>query len=77
MTMETNLSVRGMMCEVCVGHVTRALAGLDGVQAAAVDLEKAQATVTYDPAKVQVSQMLSAVEDEGYEASAWKSRATG
>ena len=74
MTMETKtletqtLSVQGMMCEACVGHVTKALAALDGVQAADVDLDAAQATVTYDPAKVQVSQMLAAVEDEGYEA---------
>ena len=68
--METKtLSVQGMMCEACVGHVTRALAGLDGVQATAVDLAKAQATVTYDPAKVSVRQMQNAVEDEGYEAS--------
>ena len=67
--METKtLGVHGMMCEACVGHVTRALVGLDGVQAAAVDLAKAQATVTYDPAKVGVRQMQDAIEDEGYEA---------
>ena len=70
MTMETNLSVQGMMCDACVGHVTRALTALDGVQAANVDLDAAQAAVTYDPAKVSLSQMLTAVEDEGYEASA-------
>ena len=67
--METNLSVQGMSCEACVGHVTRALSALDGVQSARVDLERAQAAVTYDPAKVSLSQMLTAVEDEGYEAS--------
>ncbi len=67
--METKtLQVQGMSCEACVGHVTRALIALDGVQAAVVDLAKAQATVTYDPAKLQVSQMQDAVEDEGYEA---------
>ena len=67
--METQiLNVQGMMCEACVGHVTKALQGLDGVQTAAVDLVKAQAIVTYDPAKVQVSQMQEAVADEGYEA---------
>ena len=57
-----------MMCDACVGHVTKALAGLDGVQSAVVSLENAQATVTYDPAKVQVSQMQEAIEEEGYEA---------
>ncbi len=59
-----------MMCDACVGHVTRALLALDGMQAANVDLGAAQAVITYDPAKVSLSQMLTAVEDEGYEASA-------
>lgn len=58
-----------MMCEACTGHVTKALSGLDGVQNAAVSLENAQATVTYDPAKVQMSQMQEAIEEEGYVAS--------
>ena len=62
------LNVQGMSCDACVGHVTRALLALDGVQSAAVSLENSHATVTYDPAKVQVRQMLTAVEDEGYEA---------
>ena len=62
------LNVQGMMCEACVGHVTKALQGLDGVQTAEVNLKNAQATVTYDPAKVQISQMRDAVADEGYEA---------
>ena len=67
--METKtLGVQGMMCDACVGHVTKALAGLDGVQSAVVSLADAQATVTYDPAKVGVRQMQDAVEDEGYEA---------
>ena len=68
--METKtLHVQGMMCEACAGHVTKALSGLDGVQNATVSLENAQATVTYDPAKVQMSQMQEAIEEEGYVAS--------
>ena len=63
------LDVQGMSCEACVGHVTRALQGLDGVQTAQVSLADHQAVVTYDPAKVQASQMVEAVAEEGYEAS--------
>ena len=63
------LSVQGMSCAACVGHVTRALQGLDGVQAAEVSLADARAVVTYDPAKVQAAQMREAVAEEGYEAS--------
>lgn len=64
------LDVQGMSCGACVGHVTRALEGLDGVQSALVSLEEHQAVVTYDPARVQTTQMVEAVAEEGYEASA-------
>ena len=60
------LDVQGMSCDACVGHVTRALMGLGGVSSAAVSLSDHEATVVYDPAAVQVSQMLEAVADEGY-----------
>ena len=66
--MEKTFTVSGMMCDACVGHVTNALLGLDGVEKADVSLADNQASVTYDPAKVQVSQMAEAVADEGYEA---------
>ena len=64
------LDVQGMSCGACVGHVTRALEGLDGVQSALVSLEEHQAVVTYDPARVQTTQMVEAIAEEGYEASA-------
>lgn len=68
--METQtLDVEGMSCDACVGHVTRALQGLDGVQSAQVSLADKQAIVTYDPAKVQAAQMVEAIVEEGYEAS--------
>jgi copper chaperone len=68
--METQiLNVEGMVCDACVGHVTRALQGLDGVQSAQVSLQDKRAFVTYDPAKVQVAQMTEAIADAGYEAS--------
>ncbi len=66
--METNFNIKGMMCDACVGHVTKALLGLEGVQKADVSLETTSAAVTYDPAKVQIAQMADAIADEGYEA---------
>ncbi len=62
------LNIEGMSCEMCVGHVTRALSGLDGVQSAAVSLPQKTAVVTYDPARVSLGQMAEAVEEEGYAA---------
>ena len=67
--MQTEIfDIRGMSCDACVGHVTRALTGLDGVQSAIVTLNNNTAVVTYDPAKVEIAQMLEAVAEEGYEA---------
>jgi len=63
------LNIDGMSCAACVGHVTRALEGLGGVQSARVSLDDNRAVVTYDPDKVQAPQMLEAVAEEGYEAS--------
>ena len=62
------LNVQGMSCDACVGHVTRALLALTGVQSAKVSLQDHTAIVTYDPALAQVSQMIEAIADEGYEA---------
>ncbi len=66
----TTLNIEGMSCALCVGHVTRALSELDGVQAAEVSLPGKTAVVTYDPARVGLAQMADAVAEEGYEASA-------
>ena len=63
----TTFNISGMMCDACVGHVTRALLGLNGIQKAEVSLQQNSATVTYDPAKVQIAQMTEAVAEEGYE----------
>ena len=62
------LNVEGMSCGACVGHVTRALQALTGVQSAEVSLEDKKAVVTYYSTQVQVPQMLEAIADEGYEA---------
>ena len=63
------LNVQGMSCGACVGHVTRALQALEGVQSAEVSLQDKKAVVTYDPAKVGAAQMVEAVAEEGYAAS--------
>ncbi len=57
-----------MVCEACVGHVTSALSGLAGVHSADVSLDEKRVVVTYDPAQVDTTQMIAAIEDEGYEA---------
>jgi copper chaperone len=63
----TVLEVRGMTCGGCVRSVTNVLERIQGVSGAEVSLEKAQATVTYDPAQVDMNRMKEAVTDAGYQ----------
>jgi copper chaperone len=63
----TVLKVKGMTCEGCVRSVRKVLESIQGVSGAEVSLEKAQATVTYDPAKVDTDRMREAVTDAGYQ----------
>ncbi len=69
MTTKTlTLDVGGMTCAACVGRVERGLKKVDGVQDAAVNLATERASVTYDPARTTVAQLVDTVKDTGYEA---------
>ena len=64
-SMKKILTVDGMMCAHCQMHVQKALAAVDGVQEAAVDLEKKQATVTLTK-EVPDHVLMEAVKEAGY-----------
>lgn len=66
MTVKTTLNVQGMTCNHCVMRVAKALKAIPGVQDAQVDLQKAEAVVTYDEAKVAKEKLSSAVAEAGY-----------
>ena len=67
--METiTIKVGGMTCGGCVASVQRVLKQLEGVKQVNVSLEEAQANIEYDPARVNESQMRSAIEDAGFDA---------
>jgi len=65
--MDTKLifDVRGMTCDNCVQHVTKAVRGVAGVREVSVSLAEAKAVVEgeFDRDKV-----VEAIEEEGYEA---------
>lgn len=66
--METvTLPVKGMTCMGCVSSVKRVLGALPGVSQAEVSLDKAQAEVTYDPARVGPDALKAAIMDAGYD----------
>ena len=64
----TVLKVGGMSCQGCVKNVTGVLTALAGVSAAEVSLEKSEAVVDYDDAKLKREDLEAAVNDAGFDA---------
>jgi len=63
---KTTLKIQGMTCNHCVMRVAKALKAVPGVQDAQVDLQKGEASVTFDEAKVTQEKMSIAVVEAGY-----------
>ena len=63
---KATLKIEGMSCGHCSAAVERALKGVPGVKSVRVDLQGAQAEVTYDPAATDADEMWKAVQDAGY-----------
>ena len=64
------LNIDGMTCGGCVKSVTKVLNDLDGVRSATVSLENKNVQVEFDEGKIQIAQLVEAVEDAGYDARA-------
>ena len=64
---KVTLGISGMTCGGCVRSVTNVLSALDGVAKAEVSLEKRNAVVDFDPAKVGVEQLKRSVVEAGFE----------
>jgi copper ion binding protein len=60
------LKIQGMTCNHCVMRVQKALKAVAGVQDAQVDLQKAEAVVSFDEAKVTREKLAFAVVEAGY-----------
>ncbi len=60
------LKIQGMTCNHCVMRVTKALKAVPGVRDTKVDLQKAEAAVTFDESKVAPDKLTAAVVDAGY-----------
>ena len=64
--MQRTLKIEGMMCQHCVAHVTKALAGVDGVLSVDVNLKKKTAMVETSKDGLDEA-MRAAVTEAGYE----------
>ena len=65
-TIKTTLSVGGMTCAACVGHVENSLNQLPAVLSAVVNLATEKATVEYDPGMADLADFRRAVQSAGY-----------
>jgi P-type Cu+ transporter len=67
---ELSLPIAGMTCASCVSRIERFLNRADGVADAAVNLATERATVHFDPARIDRSGIVAAIEAAGYEVAA-------
>ncbi len=65
-TRTVTLSVPGMNCAACPITVKKALGKVPGVAKTDVNLDKRQATVTFDDARANVEALTRATQDAGY-----------
>ncbi len=63
---EIDLPVDGMTCAACVRRVERSLDKVEGVSEANVNLATEKARVTFDPGKVDLTGLKTAIEKAGY-----------
>ena len=62
-----NLAVEGMTCASCANRIEKNLNQIDGVEAS-VNFATENASVSFDPARVDTEQLVEAVEQAGYTA---------
>jgi len=63
---KVSLRIKGMSCAACSARVEKKLAKLDGVIAGVVNLATGKALVEYDSSKIQIPQIIEAIEAIGY-----------
>lgn len=64
--MTTTIDIDGMACQACVRRVERTLKSLSGVHDATVNLAEKQATVAFDPSRIDVQLMLASIRESGF-----------
>jgi copper chaperone CopZ len=66
---KTKLAIQGVTCGGCVATVKLQLKKTEGVTTYEVSLEKAEAEVTYDPARTDPKKIAESVSKTGFPAS--------
>ena len=66
------IKVDGMSCEHCKNTIESALAKINGVRTAEVDLDKNEVRVDYNDELVSTKDLHDAIEDQGYDVKEYK-----
>ena len=64
---QITLLVPGISCGHCKSSIEGAVASMDGVARVEVSISKRTVDVEYDPAKVDLAAIISAIDDQGFE----------
>ena len=67
-TERIRLDVDGMTCASCAARVEKKLSRVEGVEESSVNYATEEATVIYDPVRVELDDLLEAVSAAGYSA---------
>lgn len=67
-TKKSTIRVDGMKCAKCSGAVEKALKATEGVEKVEVNLEKKEAVVEYDDAKVTEAKLREVINGTGFKA---------
>jgi len=62
------IKTKGMHCVSCERIIKDAILNLDGIKSADVNWTTEKATITFNPEKVQIKDIMKTVEKAGYEA---------
>ncbi|HSW35474.1 MAG TPA: heavy metal-associated domain-containing protein [Candidatus Limnocylindrales bacterium] len=65
--MKIKLLIKGMGCASCARNIENILQESDGIKQVLVDLAAGKADVEFDPEKISTEQILSKIEDAGYQ----------
>lgn len=65
---QTTIPVDGMTCFSCTVHVEGSLQDLDGVRNVKASVSDKSVAISYDPAKIDVVQLVAAINETGYRA---------
>ena len=63
---QVTLMAPDISCGHCVAAIQTAVGGIDGVESVQADEATKYVTVVFDPARIELTQITSVLEEEGY-----------